>query len=245
MTRARKQKPTILRLSFSFRSRLSTSASTDILQSSTVPEVTSIKLSIPKPTSEMLTANAPATKATRPSRLFQAIVKYSRRFPRSATPWRSSAISTMDRNSLRSVPSQRWSSVFQCPMRRKWGKIPTLFRHTLHQLNDHREQTIPGLNSHSGTSDIANHDVDTSSRRSEIDRRHGAKLWRPFFVRHPLPFRFRHFRIRFRCLHRRFVDPLDKRMNTHGGRNTHLDLIPHPLSYGGEVEILPAYGIAV
>src|SRR6266481_7762415 len=130
-------------------------------------------------------------------------------------------------------------------MRGKWGKIPILFRHTLHQLDDHRKQMIPGLNSHSGTSDIANHDVDTSSRRPEIDRRHGAKLWRPFFVRHPLPFRFRHFRIRFGNLHRRFVDPLDKRMNTRAGRNTYFNLVPHPLSYGGEVEILPAYGIAV
>jgi len=31
------------------------------------------------------------------------MVKYYRRFPRPATPWRSSAISIMDRNSLRSV----------------------------------------------------------------------------------------------------------------------------------------------
>ena len=62
-----------------------------------MPDVTSMKLSIPKPTSEMLPANVPATKATRPSRLFQAMVKYSKRFPRSATTWRSSEISTMDR----------------------------------------------------------------------------------------------------------------------------------------------------
>jgi len=51
---------------------------------------------------------------------------------------------------------------------------------------------------------IANRDVETRSRRPEIDRRHGAKLWRPFFVRHPLPFRFRNFPYRkmqdkFRC----------------------------------------------
>src|SRR5712691_5535199 len=104
---------------------------------------------------------------------------------------------------------------------------------------------IPGLNSHSGTSDIANYDVDTSSRWSQIDRRHRAKLWRSFFVRHPLPFRCRHFRICFRCLHRRFVDTFYERIDTRAGRNTYLNLIPHPLSYGGEVEILTAYGIAV
>src|SRR5258707_13380365 len=104
---------------------------------------------------------------------------------------------------------------------------------------------IPRLNSHSGASDIANYDVDTSSRRPEIDRRHGPKLWRPFFMRHPLPFRLRHFGIRFRCLHRRFVDPLDERINTRAGRNSYLNLIPHPLPYGGEVEIPAAYRIAV
>ena len=43
-----------------------------------------MKLSIPKPTSEMLPAIPPAMTATKPSRLFQAIVKYSSRFPRSA-----------------------------------------------------------------------------------------------------------------------------------------------------------------
>jgi hypothetical protein len=145
----------------------------------------------------------------------------------------------------RAQPGGGSSLAFQAPMRGQGGKIPVLFRHTLHQLNDHRKQVIPGLNSHSGTSDIANHDVDTSSRRPEIDRRHGAKLRRPFFVRHPLPFRSRHFGIRFRCLHRRLVDPLDKSMNIRAGRNSDLNLIPHPLSYGGEVEILALYGIAV
>ena len=58
------------------------------------------------------------------------------------------------------VVVENWSSAFQAPMRGKWGKIPILFRRTLHQLNDHRKQMIPGLDSHSGTSDIANHDVD-------------------------------------------------------------------------------------
>src|SRR5579863_2699687 len=83
-----KQMPTILRLSFSFRSRLSTSESTDILQSSVVPEVTSMKLSIPKPTREMLPATIPAQTAISPSREFQAIVKYSSRLPRCAIAWR-------------------------------------------------------------------------------------------------------------------------------------------------------------
>jgi len=77
-----KQNPTILRLSRSFRSRFCRSASTDILQSKVAPDVTSIKLSNPKPTSEMLPATSPAVTPTRPSRLFQATVKYSSRFPR-------------------------------------------------------------------------------------------------------------------------------------------------------------------
>src|SRR5258708_28110520 len=81
--------PTILRLSFSFRSRFPTSASTDILHSSTLPDVTSIKLSIPNPTREMLPASAPATTATSPSKLFHAIVKYSNCLPRCAMRWRS------------------------------------------------------------------------------------------------------------------------------------------------------------
>lgn len=83
--RAMKQAPTILILSRSFLSRLPSSASTDILHSRVAPEVTSIKLSIPNPTSEMLPAIAPAITATRPSRLFQAMVKYSSRFPRRAS----------------------------------------------------------------------------------------------------------------------------------------------------------------
>jgi transposase len=59
----------------------------------------------------------------------------------------------------------------------KWGNIPIFFRHTLHQLNDHRKQMIPGLNSHSSACDIANHDVETSPGRPDIDRRHSTKLW--------------------------------------------------------------------
>lgn len=72
------------KLSISLRSRFSASASTDILQSSTVPEVTSMKLSIPNPPREMLPASNPETMATRPSRVFHPIVKYSRDFPRCA-----------------------------------------------------------------------------------------------------------------------------------------------------------------
>src|SRR5437899_9726995 len=83
-----KQTPTILRLSFSFRSRLSTSESTNILHSNVAPDVTSMKLSIPKPTREMLPETAPAAIATKPSRKFHTIVKYSSRFPRWAIAWR-------------------------------------------------------------------------------------------------------------------------------------------------------------
>src|SRR5437016_7388555 len=86
--RARKQTPTILRLTLSFLSRLSTSESTDILHSNVAPDVTSMKLSIPKPTREMLPETAPAAIATKPSRKFHTIVKYSSRFPRWAIAWR-------------------------------------------------------------------------------------------------------------------------------------------------------------
>lgn len=48
-----------------------------------------MKLSIPKPTSEMLPANAPAMMATKPSNEFHAIVKYSRCSPRRTTALRS------------------------------------------------------------------------------------------------------------------------------------------------------------
>ena len=41
-----------------------------------------MKLSIPKPTREMLAATTPAATAIKPSRLFHAIVKYSSRLPR-------------------------------------------------------------------------------------------------------------------------------------------------------------------
>src|SRR5215471_15474487 len=113
----------------------------------------------------------------------------------------------------------------------EWGRISILFRLTLHQINYHRKQVIPGLNSHSGTSDIANNNIDAGSRRPEIDRWHGAELWRSLLVRHPLPFHLCHLRIRFCYLHGRFVDPLEEGMNTHARRNAYLNLIPHPLSY--------------
>ena len=84
MDRAMKQAPTTFRLIFSFRSRLCSSASTDILHSKVLPDVTSMKLSIPKPMSEMLPAIAPEITATNPSRVFHAMVKYSSRLPCSA-----------------------------------------------------------------------------------------------------------------------------------------------------------------
>jgi hypothetical protein len=57
---ARNEAPTICSVSFfSRRSRFGTSASVDIRHSSAAPDVTSMKLSTPKPTSEMLPAIAP------------------------------------------------------------------------------------------------------------------------------------------------------------------------------------------
>jgi len=53
--------------------------------SSAAPDVISMKLSIPKPTSETLPATAPAMTATKPSRQFHASVMYSRRRPRRTT----------------------------------------------------------------------------------------------------------------------------------------------------------------
>src|SRR6266487_2006552 len=68
--RARKQIPTIRRLSRSFRSRVCSWASTDILQSNTAPDVTSMKLSIPKPIREMLPAITPAWSTVAALRFF-------------------------------------------------------------------------------------------------------------------------------------------------------------------------------
>src|SRR5215469_15143628 len=77
----KKQRPTIRNARFSFRSRSPTFASTDIRHSKTDPDVTSMKLSIPNPTSEMLPATRPAPTATMPSTAFQMTVKYSSRRP--------------------------------------------------------------------------------------------------------------------------------------------------------------------
>ncbi len=52
------------------------------------PDVTSIKLSMSKPTRAMLPENTPATTPTSPSKLFHAIVKCSKCFPRQAIAWR-------------------------------------------------------------------------------------------------------------------------------------------------------------
>src|SRR5580700_7649096 len=104
---------------------------------------------------------------------------------------------------------------------------------------------IPRFDSHSCTSNVTNDDVEPHCRWPKINRRHGAELWRPFFVCYTLPFRFCHFRVRFSCLHSRFVDLLEERMKIHARRNTYLNFIPHPLSHGGEVEIFTSYGITV
>lgn len=84
--------PTILTAHISFNSRPCTSESTDMRHSKTDPDVTSMKLSTPKPTSEMLPAIAPATTATRPSNAFHPIVKYSSLRPRSTTAVRSTTV---------------------------------------------------------------------------------------------------------------------------------------------------------
>lgn len=80
----RKQIPTILRVNRSFCSRLSSSAISDKRHSKATAEVTSIKLSTPKPTREILPEMNPVANAANPSRLFHPIVKYSRRLPRCA-----------------------------------------------------------------------------------------------------------------------------------------------------------------
>src|SRR5580765_7141061 len=86
---ARKHAPTIFSVRASRRSRWQWSVSADIRHSSAAPDVTSMKLSTPNPTSDTLPASAPVVTPTRPSRLFQIIVKYSRRRARSASDARS------------------------------------------------------------------------------------------------------------------------------------------------------------
>src|SRR6266403_4629993 len=91
MASTKKHTPTILNARLSFSSRRCTSASTDILQSNTEPEVTSIKLSTPKPTNEMLPAITPIKTASKPSIAFHVMVKYSSLRPRCTRAARSSA----------------------------------------------------------------------------------------------------------------------------------------------------------
>jgi hypothetical protein len=100
------------------------------------------------------------------------------------------------------------------PLAVKLGHDSCVIRLTLHQINDHRIKIIPSLNPHSGASDVANDDVDAGSRWSKVDRGHRAELWRAFFVHHSFPFRIGHFRIRFRYLHGRVVNPFQKGMST-------------------------------
>lgn len=77
-----KTAPTILSVKRSFFSRLSSSETTDSRHSNATAEVTSIKLSTPKPTREILPEIIPVINAPSPSRLFHPMVKYSRRLPR-------------------------------------------------------------------------------------------------------------------------------------------------------------------
>lgn len=79
---AKKQTATILSVKRSFLSRFSSSAISDSRHNNATAEVTSIKLSIPKPTREMLPEIIPVANAVSPSRLFHPIVTYSRRLPR-------------------------------------------------------------------------------------------------------------------------------------------------------------------
>jgi len=79
---ARKQSPTTLRLIPSARSRCSACRSAFMRQSRAEPEITSMKLSRPNPIKAILPAEIPAPTDSKPSTLFQRIVKYSRRTPR-------------------------------------------------------------------------------------------------------------------------------------------------------------------
>src|SRR5262245_525198 len=82
MESAIKQTPTMRSVIASMRSRFSSSTSAESRHRSAAPEVTSIRLSKPKPTSAMLPAISPDRIATSPSREFHAMVKYSIRRPR-------------------------------------------------------------------------------------------------------------------------------------------------------------------
>src|SRR5579862_353126 len=88
------------------------------------------------------------------------------------------AQSALDTDITEISPHRFDSSCFQSHLRRESGTTTILFRPTLHQINDHRKQMIPGLNPLPRASDIENDDVDASSRGPKIDRWHGAELWR-------------------------------------------------------------------
>src|SRR5579864_7226224 len=80
--RRRKQRPTIRSARFSLRSRCAIFMSTDIRPSRAQPDASSIRLSAPNPSREMLPAATPAQTATAASIAFQAIVRYSSLRPR-------------------------------------------------------------------------------------------------------------------------------------------------------------------
>jgi hypothetical protein len=108
---ARKLTPTARNVSRSIRSRRRSSASIAMRHNKAAPELTSIKLSTPNPTREMLPASAPAPTATNRSRLFHPIVKYSSRRLRCARAARSIVVIT----SLRSCPSRRTRIAYGIP----------------------------------------------------------------------------------------------------------------------------------
>lgn len=100
---------------------------TDIRHSKTDPDVTSMKLSIPKPTREMLPATTPAMTATKPSRVFQTTVKYS-----SFRPWRTTA-----ERSNRTVSAM--SSVYDATAQ-TWARVPNRGAVVSEESNRARDQ---------------------------------------------------------------------------------------------------------
>src|SRR5229473_1027542 len=138
----RKLTPTILSARLSFTSRRCTSASTNILHNKTDPDVTSMKLSIPKPTSEMLPAIAPATTATKPSKAFHAMVKYS-----SLRPWRTTAARSKTAISAMSRVYNAFSRVRLNPclprealgLRSRERRLPYVIRHVRRPTQEHGE----------------------------------------------------------------------------------------------------------
>src|SRR6266852_3428342 len=136
--RHKKLMPTTCTARLSFNSRRRMSASTDILHSKTDPDVTSMKLSIPKPTSEMLPAIAPATTATRPSNAFQAIVKYSSLRPCRTTAVRSkmavSAISAVY-NVARAKPCPGLARIRPCVLGNEYQTLGDRIRQEAHHAS--------------------------------------------------------------------------------------------------------------